>query len=441
MPVTKSSNLVTPPAGGASENRPREVVITGVGAVSGYGWGREALWRGLSSGRPAIDEPRYFDPSGHRTRRVSEVPEAPPEVASWVGARPLSRADAFALAAAGEALAHAGLTADDLCAVGPAAGLYFGGSTAAMDGAEAVFVRMGGHRSGPFRARALAAHQLNAPGDAVARRFGISGPVDTVSSACASGGLALAAALDALREGEVELALAGGSDALCQLTYAGFNALRAVDSKPCRPFRGDREGLNLGEGAGVLVLETAEHAALRGARPLARLLGAGASCDAHHMTAPHPQGRGAAEAIIRALADAHWPAEGIEWVNAHGTGTKHNDIAEWRALVEVFGERASVLGVTSTKGAVGHLLGSSGALEAVATVLCLVEGLIHPTPGEGPADPAMAIDLVLGEPRRLPPRTTAISTSFAFGGANAAVVLGAIGAEVPATDWKAGQSG
>jgi 3-oxoacyl-[acyl-carrier-protein] synthase II len=264
----------------------------------------------------------------------------------------------------------------------------------------------------------------------VARQFRVRGPVETISAACASGTLALGAALDALRTGAIDRAVVGGSDSLCQLTHGGFNALRSVDEGPCRPFRADREGLSIGEGAAVLILEAADDALRRGARPLATLLGCGASCDAHHMTAPDPAGAGPARAIVAAFEDAGLGAGDIDFVNAHGTGTPLNDAAEWAALSIVFGERAGSVPVTSTKGVVGHLLGSAGAIEAVATVLCLVARAVHPTPGEGPVDPATPVRLVLGRPSPIDrPWPVAISTSLAFGGSNAAAVLARIPAE------------
>jgi len=405
------------------------IVVTGVGAVSAYGWGTAALRYGLASGTTSVARPRRFDTAGHRTHLAAEVPEPPsgqpPEDRG-------SRADLFAVAAAVEACTQAGFEPRD-----HPAGVYFGGSTAAMAEGEEYFAHLAGHLPGRPRLAWLGSHQLDGPGAAVARRLGITGPVETLSSACASGGLAIGAALDALRLGEVEVAIAGGSDSLCRLTYAGFNSLRAVDEAPCRPFRPDRAGLSLGEGAGVLVLERLSHAEERGARPLATLLGAGASCDAHHMTAPHPHGVGAARALEAALRDAGVDPAGVDFVNAHGTGTAHNDVSEARALARVFGERTARLPVTSTKGGVGHLLGSSGALEAVATVLCLLAAEVHPTPGDGEADAELGVDLVLGRPRPVPEASTAVSTSFAFGGANAALVFAAVPpreewAEVPA---------
>jgi 3-oxoacyl-[acyl-carrier-protein] synthase II len=286
--------------------------------------------------------------------------------------------------------------------------------------------RLIGHSQGRPRLALLASQQVNGPGDAVARVLGARGPVHTVSSACSSGALAIGEALEALRSGLVEVAVAGGADSLCQLTYAGFNALRSLDERPCRPFRGDRSGLSIGEGAGVLILESLERANARGVPPLAEVLGAGCSCDAHHMTAPHPDGTGAAAAIQQALADAGLDPPAIDLINAHGTGTPLNDLSEAAAIRSVFGDRASTLPVTSSKGSVGHLLGSSGAIEAVATILDLIDGQVHPTPGGGTVDEEIPLTIVLDGATPLPSPAIAVSTSFAFGGANAAVVIAGV---------------
>jgi 3-oxoacyl-[acyl-carrier-protein] synthase II len=229
-------------------------------------------------------------------------------------------------------------------------------------------------------------------------------------------------AFDALRTGDCDHAIVGGSDSLCQLTYSGFNALRAVDPVPCRPFRGDRAGLSLGEGAGFVVLETAPAAAARGAHAICELAGGATTCDAHHMSAPDPDGHGAARAIRQALAGAGIHPDEVAFVNAHGTGTEHNDRSEYRALCQVFGARTAALPLTSTKAIVGHLLGASGALEAVATILCLEAGEVHSTPGSGEVDPELEIDLVRA-PRRLATPRVALSTNLAFGGTNTALVF------------------
>jgi 3-oxoacyl-[acyl-carrier-protein] synthase II len=395
-------------------------VVTGVGAVSAAGWGVEAFFPVLMSGTTAIGPFDRFDHERQRSHVAGQVPPGPPvgyrRPARWAR---LSYSDRFALFAAEEAVSQAGLHAPLLDA-----GCYLGSSTAGLFESE-CFVRemLRGSRRGA-RLGLMASHQLNGPGDAVARHLGVTGPVETHSSACASSALAIEAALRSLRDGEVEVALAGGADSLCAVTYSGFNALRAIDPLPCRPFRRGRSGTSLGEGAGVLVMELLEHALSRGASPLAEILGAGSSCDANHMTAPHPEGKGAASAMRRALEDAGLGPEHVGYVNAHGTGTPLNDASEWAALVAIFGGRAGSVPVSATKSIVGHLLGSSGALEAVATVLCLRASRAHPTAGDGELDAAMDIDLVRSEPRALEDHAPALSTSLGFGGANAALVLG-----------------
>lgn len=402
-------------------------VVTGLGAVSCWGWRAADLWRGLAGGASTIGVPERFDTSAHRTHLAGEAPPTPEEILRLIpkGHRS-SRADAFAVGAASEACRHAklaGVEGNPGTEGNPAIGVFFGGSTAAMAECERFFHQLHQGDLGRAEIGQLASHPLNSPGDTVARLLGTCGPVQSVSSACASGGLAIGAALDALRDGDIEIAIAGGADSLCQLTYGGFNALRIVDGEPCSPFRSRRQGINLGEGAGALVIETLEHARRRGARPLAELLGIGASCDAHHMTAPHPEGAGAARALVHALDDAGVEAREVAFINAHGTGTPQSDAAEWRAIESVFESRASRIPVVSTKASVGHLLGSSGAIEAVATVQCLDAGLAPATPGGGPIDEALGVDLVDGRARSLPRDCVAVSTSLGFGGANAVIVL------------------
>ena len=405
-------------------NAARRVVVTGMGAVSGYGRGADRLWAGLLSGAACFDRVDRFDPSAYRTLIAAQVPD--------VGARGrgherrLTLADRFALAAAQEALAQAGLS--------PApgdrtVGCFFGSSTGGFWESESYYARLIGALPGRARTADLCAQQYNGPGDAVARWCGARGPVATVSSACTSGALAIGRALDAVRTGEVDLALAGGSDSLCRLTYAGFNALRAVDGRPCRPFRSDRAGLSLGEGAAVLVLEAEGEALARGHAPLARVRGFGSTCDAHHMTAPAPDGSGAATAIRDALHDGRSEAESVDFVNLHGTGTPLNDLAEWAALEAALGKRARTIPVTATKASIGHLLGSAGAIEAVATILCLMARRLPPAPGGGDVDPRAPADLVLDEVRFVPAARLALSTNLAFGGSNAALLLERCGDE------------
>jgi 3-oxoacyl-[acyl-carrier-protein] synthase II len=405
------------PAADPGLPRPSDIVVTGLGAVTPFGWGVAPLWEGARRGIAPIGPFTRFDASRHRTRLAAQVPDRE----DGDGAdRHLSFADRFAVASAKEAVAAAGL---DLAASGERTGVFFGSSAGGMLEGEWFFeahIRRGTRHA---RRGLVASQQFNGPGDAVARALRVGGQVETTSSACASAAMAIGNALRALRRGDVEVALAGGSDALCQLTYGGYNALRSVDEVPSRPFRKDRAGLSLGEGAGVLVLESAERARRRGARPIAVLAGEASTCDAHHMTAPDADGSGASSAIRLALADAGLPPEAVDFVNAHGTGTPLNDAAEAAALKAVFGDRAGSIPVTSTKSLIGHLLGSAGAVEAVVTVLGLARREVHPMPSAGEPDEALGLDLVLGAPRALSRAVCALSTSLAFGGANAVLVF------------------
>ncbi len=401
----------------------RAVVVTGIGAVSPFGWNLESLWEGLRSGRTAIGPFDRFDHGDQRTHLAAQVDLAGEPERPRGKTRRLTVADRFAIAAAREAVARSAI---DLGGRGGRTGVYFGSSTGGMLETEIyleALLRTAARRGRPPAPGLLASQQNNGPGDAVARDLGIGGPVETISAACASGAMAIGDAILAVRRGEVDVAIAGGSDSLCRLTYGGFNALRSVDERPCRPFRAERAGLSLGEGAAALVLEPLERALARGARPLALAAGQAATCDAHHMTSPHTEGLGAAEAIRGALAGARLDPCEIDFVNAHGTGTPLNDAAECEALVAVFGGRAPDLPVTSTKSLVGHLLGSAGALEAVATILCLLHEEVHPMPDDGTSDPGIRLGLVLGRPLRLARASHALSTSLAFGGANAALVF------------------
>jgi len=399
---------------------PESIVVTGLGAVTAFGCGVPPLWEGAREGRCVVGAFDRFDSSRHRTRIAAQIPlETVPEAES----RRASLADRFAVAAAVEAAGVSGLSRGEL----RSAAVFFGSSNGGLLESERYIEQL--LSRGPRRARPglLASQQFDCPGNAVARALGIAGPTATISSACASGAMAVGAALRALRRGDARIAIAGGSDSLCQLTYAGFNSLRSVDERASRPFREDRAGLSLGEGAAALVLETADSALGRGARPIAVLGGAAATCDAHHMTAPRPDGTAAAEAMAEALRDAKLGPDDVDFINAHGTGTPQNDAAEAAAIARVFGQRARTIPVTSTKALIGHPLGSAGAVEAVVTVLCLVRGEVHPMPDAGTRDPALDLDLVLGRPRKLGRARCALSTSLAFGGTNAALVFARAG--------------
>lgn len=388
------------------------IVVTGIGLVTGLGVGVAANVPRLLGAEVAVGEFDLFPSTRHRTRLAAQAP-----VADRGFGRGPTRADELALLAAREAFEQAGAGVRRL-------GVCFGSSNGGLLESERWYAAL------RERGRAPACHQLarqpvDAPGQAVARALGARGPVWTLSTACVSASMAIATAADWLRDGDADVVVAGGVDSLCQVTYAGFNSLRAVDAQASRPFRVDRAGLSLGEGAGVLVLERERDARDRGARPLARLLGFGQSCDAHHMSAPAPDGAGAARAIRAALAMAGVAPERIAFVDAHGTGTPHNDAAEAHALASVFGARAATLPVTSTKALVGHVLGGSGGVEAVATVLALRHRRVHATPGGGAVDPQVPVALVR-DAIAVPVDAVGLSTNLAFGGANTALLFGVV---------------
>lgn len=397
------------------------IVVSGLGCVSTWGVGTESLWQGLLSPRPGITGLSRFDSRDYAAKIAGECRETLESLRHRAGGDgDASRADLFALCAAREAVAQAGLDGR-LSSLN--VGVYFGGSTAGLAEGEGHYASVRSSRRGHSSIRVLSSHPVSSPGEVVARIFGATGPVITVSSACASGTLALGLALEALRSGEVDVAFAGGSDSLTRTTFGGFNALQAVDTRPCRPFRADRAGLSLGEGGAVLVLERQESVEARGGQSLARLLGAGNAADAHHMTAPHPEGEGALIAMQDCLRDARSEAEDVDFVNAHGTGTLLNDQAEFKALRKLFPDRTRSIPVVATKASIGHLLGSAGVIEAVVTVLCLQHQRLHPVPRGGPVDPEASGDLVQERGGRRLELRTGLSLSLGFGGSNAAALF------------------
>jgi 3-oxoacyl-[acyl-carrier-protein] synthase II len=256
--------------------------------------------------------------------------------------------------------------------------------------------------------------------DVVANALGLYGPRETLITACSSGAAALAVASDLVTMGMADLVLAGGADTITRICYLGFNALKLLDPEPCRPFDRERRGMSIGEGAGFLVLESAEHARARGARVYAELAGYGMTSDAHHVTSPDPEGRGMARAMIDALACSALSASDVGYANAHGTATPQNDRVEALALRDVFG--AEGLLVSSTKSMIGHTMAAAGSLEAMATVLALVHEIVPPTANLSVPDPAVAFDCVPQRARHVG-LEHAISNSFGFGGQNVTLLF------------------
>ncbi|MBZ5589896.1 MAG: beta-ketoacyl-[acyl-carrier-protein] synthase family protein [Acidobacteriia bacterium] len=401
-----------------------EVWITGVGLITALGPDRETTWRRLVAGESGIGPLTLFDPTGFRTRIAAQVdlsglvlPES-----RFPSVRHTSRASRFALAAAAEALGDAGLT---LSAEAHPWALVQGGGTAGLFEAEAFVARR--LRGGPL-VRGLGEFvevPQDAPTDRIAQALNITGPRITVTTACSSSTIAVGLAAELVRDGEVPVALAGGTDALCRLTYAGFNSLHAVDIEPAKPFDRRRKGLSLGEGAAVLIVEDAAHARARGATPYARVLGYGVTNDAFHMTQPEPSGAAWERTVRAALLDAGVAETDVDYINGHGTATEQNDSAECAAYRRVFGARVAEVPVSSIKGALGHCLCAAGGIEAAVTAMAIARGVVPPTTGFSEPDPECPVDPVPGVGRNCGIRA-ALSSSFAFGGNSAVLILGRV---------------
>ena len=390
------------------------VVVTGLGVVSPFGAGVKTYWEGLVSGRCTIEGLRALDTEGFRSTIGAEVPED--TVRDLPVSRRRSRADRFAVAAAAEAIEDAGLGRAELAHAGLIVGAVGGG----MFEAEAWYWARIRNLPEPDPRRALYSMMPYSHADAVARRFLVGGPRETVVMACSSGAAALSVAADLVETGEAPYALAGGVDALTRICFMGFNALKLLDPEPCRPFDAERRGMSIGEGAAFLVLEPEASARARGARVYAELAGHALSTDAFHVTAPHPDGDGMVAAMERALDRAGASRGDVGYVNAHGTGTPQNDRIEARALARVFGE-GRVL-VSSNKSQIGHTMAAAGSLEAVATVLALTHGVVPPTANLRRVDPDVPFDCVPLTARAVS-IDAAISNSFGFGGQNATLVF------------------
>ncbi|HET9360903.1 MAG TPA: beta-ketoacyl-[acyl-carrier-protein] synthase family protein [Vicinamibacterales bacterium] len=399
----------------------RRVVITGIGLQSSLGAGRERVWQNLVAGRCGIGQVTLFDSGGYRSRLAAELADYDPSRAfTPLQRRRWSRSDQIAVLAAGEALDDSGLDRPSLDR--DRVGVMFGAGTSDLLRNEAYLkeVRCKGlARATPSK---VVNFYSNTPVDVVGHRFGLSGPRHCVVAACSSSTIAIGFAADAIRAGKIDAALAGGADVLCRLTFSGFNALRLVDTQPCRPFDARRAGMTIGEGAAVLVLEDFELARARGAPIYAELAGHSAVCEAYHPTSPEPDGLAIAATIQAALADARVPASDVDHINAHGTGTLHNDRAEARGFYRVFGDRARSIPVNAVKSMIGHCLGAAGAVEAAVLALTVARGVIPPTVNHHETDPDCALDVVPNEARGQKVRC-GLSTSLAFGGNDAALVM------------------
>ena len=383
------------------------VAVTGLGIVSSLAADREATWSAMLAGRDGLGPLTGLDLPLEPAQIAGEVPLA--------AARHQTRCEAMALRALEEAL-------DGLAPAGDPRriGVFQGAGTSGLPAAEAYLAALLAGRSHP--ATEAASQSPCRVTDALARRLGARGPRATVMNACSSSLLALGQAWERIAAGELDLAVAGGAETLCIATYAGFSSLKAVDAARCRPFSRDRGGLNLGEGAVQILLEPLDRARARGAVILAEVLGYGASMDAHHPTAPHPEGEGAARALAMALRTAGLDAAEVDLVSAHATATPANDGAECKAIRRALGSAADRVSVTSSKSQFGHTLGAAGAFGAATAVLALRDQVVSPTLRLAEPDPECDLDCTPLAARERTLRA-ALVNAFAFGGNNVSLAL------------------
>jgi 3-oxoacyl-[acyl-carrier-protein] synthase II len=413
-------------AGGSGfdhRQRPR-VAITGLGVKAPAGCDLEAFWETVLAGRPTAAPIARFDASELPVRFACEVTEFDP--AAYLGPKEARRVDRVAqmgFAAAVDALRDAGEPGADPARCAVVAGTGIGGLQT-QEEQEYILFQRGASRVSPFLVPMM---MPNATPAIVAMELGWTGPNLCVATACAAGTHAVGEGARLVRDGTSDLVLAGGAEAvitpIAVSAFARMGALSGRHEDPARasrPFDVERDGFVMGEGAAFLVLERWERAVARGARIYGEVLGYGRNADAYHITAPSPGGSGASACMMLALDDAGLAPEAIASINAHGTSTPLNDASEAEAIVKIFGE--SPPPVTSTKGVIGHLIGAAGAVEAVASVLSIRDGLIPPTANHERTDPEMAIDVVAGSPRSA--RGPVLSNSFGFGGHNGTLVLG-----------------
>jgi 3-oxoacyl-[acyl-carrier-protein] synthase II len=401
----------------------RRVVVTGMGAVTPIGNDVGTYWEGLSSGRNGVAPITLFDASRHACRFAAEVKGFEP--AGWLEPKEAKRWDRFCqfgVVAAKQAVADAGLTIDDgnRHRIGVSIGSGVGGLLM-METQAHVLADRGPDRVSPFCVPMMIPNMATG---LAAIALGARGPSSAVATACAAGSNAIGDAFRTIQLGLADAMVCGGAEsAITPLGVAGFASAKALSFRnddpatASRPFDKDRNGFVIGEGAGVLVLESLDHARARGATVLAEVVGYGTTCDAHHITAPSPGGSGGAEAMRLALEDARLDPETVDYVNAHGTSTQANDSNETAAIKSALGAHAQRIPVSSTKSMTGHLLGGSGGIEAVAAVLAIGHNLVPPTINYSTPDPACDLDVVPNQAREHPVNVV-LSNSFGFGGHN-----------------------
>ena len=406
----------------------KRVVVTGMGCLSPVGNNVGESWSALLEGKSGAGMITHFDAANHKTRFAAEVKGF--DGTAMFGtreARKMDRFTQFAVAVTQEALDHAKFKIDESNRdrVGVLIGTGIGGIGTIMEQAQLMRER-GADRVSPFLIPMMIS---DSAAGMLAIRIGARGPNMSLATACASGNNAIGEATEMIRRGAADVMVAGASEAaLLPLTMAGMNVMGALSTRnddpqaASRPFDRNRDGFLMGEGAGVLILESLEHARAREAHILCELSGYGTTDDAHHISAPAENGAGAAISMKLALEDAGIETGDVEYINAHGTSTPLNDKSETAAIKTVFGEQAYSIPISSTKSMTGHLLGASGAVEAVFSIMAIREGILPPTINYHTVDPQCDLDYVPNQPRKVSPKH-AMSNSFGFGGHNATLVF------------------
>ncbi|MFZ0483479.1 MAG: beta-ketoacyl-ACP synthase II [Desulfobacterales bacterium] len=406
----------------------RRVVITGLGLVTPLGIGVDETWTALCKGQSGISEITRFDASGFDTKIAGEVKNFhPKDFLSKKEAKRTQLFIAYAVAASRMALENSGLTIDKTNEnrIGVLTGCGLGGLEL-LEKTTVAMQKKGPQRVTPFYIPMIIGNM--APG-MISIYLGAKGPNSSIATACASGTHAIGDAFKIIERGAADAMVAGGVESVITPTcIAGFNAMKALSvrndlpEKASRPFDRDRDGFVVGEGCGILIMETLEAALERGARIYAEICGYGMSGDGFHMAAPAPEGEGAARCMAAALADSKMPFDKIDYINAHGTSTQLNDLYETKAIKSVFKKKASSIAVSSTKSMTGHLLGGAGGIETVFTALTISEGIIPPTINLEHPDEECDLDYVPNKARKMDVKT-AMTNSFGFGGTNAALIL------------------
>lgn len=406
----------------SEKEAPRRVVVTGAGIVTSLGVGWEANAAGFQEGRSALRKITLFDTAQQRTQQGGEVPmpaNIDPRNLTSRQKKRLDRASKLLLLAGYEAWDQSGWGDAERALEPP---LVIGTSAGGMSLGEAYYQQA---HTEPTRrqgqASRVALYQPQSQLLNLCQALDVAGPITIVSNACASGADAVGQAYRLIRQGRAQCVITGGYDALCQLVFAGFDSLQALSPTLPRPFDANRDGLALGEGAAVLMLEDEERAQARGATILGEIVGYGAATDVHHLTQPHPDGVAAVASMDAACHEASIAPCEIDYLNAHGTGTPLNDLAEGAAIQRWAGTDVTKIKVSSTKGAIGHLLGGAGAVETVIALMTLQEQWIPPSLNVRTPDPVCTFDLVL-EPRQVPVNHV-LTNSFGFGGSNASLIL------------------